>query len=108
MAIVVLLRAFLWTCAHHRIPILNVMFNNRAYHEELNANIQRMATGTTRECSGDTIKVGTGVRRIRLSSFSKIAQGMGMYAEGPIENPGRSCSGDSPPHWRRQSAVSRR
>ncbi len=27
----------LWTSAHHRIPMLNIMHNNRAYHEEVNA-----------------------------------------------------------------------
>ena len=32
----------LWTAAHHRIPLLNVMFNNRAYHTET-MHIQRMA-----------------------------------------------------------------
>ena len=24
----------LWTAAHHKIPLLNIMHNNRAYHEE--------------------------------------------------------------------------
>jgi thiamine pyrophosphate-dependent acetolactate synthase large subunit-like protein len=32
----------LWTAAHHRIPILNVMHNNRAYHQEV-MHLQRMA-----------------------------------------------------------------
>ena len=32
----------LWTAAHHRIPILFVMNNNRAYHEEV-MHLQRMA-----------------------------------------------------------------
>src|SRR3546814_19793816 len=32
----------LWTAAHHGIPILNVMHNNRAYHQEM-MHIQRMA-----------------------------------------------------------------
>ncbi len=34
--------AVLWTAAHHRIPLLSVMHNNRAYHEEL-MHVQRMA-----------------------------------------------------------------
>src|SRR3712207_8059340 len=25
----------LWTAAHHRIPLLSVMHNNRAYHQEV-------------------------------------------------------------------------
>ena len=32
----------LWTAAHHRIPFLSVMYNNRAYHQEV-MHIQRMA-----------------------------------------------------------------
>ena len=32
----------LWTAAHHRIPLLSVMHNNRAYHQEV-MHIQRMA-----------------------------------------------------------------
>ena len=32
----------LWTAAHHRIPLLAVMHNNRAYHQEV-MHIQRMA-----------------------------------------------------------------
>ncbi len=33
----------LWTAAHHKIPLLSVMHNNRAYHQEL-MHVQRMAT----------------------------------------------------------------
>ena len=32
----------LWTAAHHQIPLLSVMHNNRAYHQEV-MHIQRMA-----------------------------------------------------------------
>ena len=32
----------LWTAAHHKIPLLTVMHNNRAYHQEV-MHIQRMA-----------------------------------------------------------------
>ena len=31
----------LWTSAHHRIPLLSVMHNNRAYHQEV-MHVQRM------------------------------------------------------------------
>ena len=31
----------LWTAAHHRIPLLSVMHNNRAYHMEV-MHVQRM------------------------------------------------------------------
>ena len=91
----------LWTCAHHRIPILNVMFNNRAYHEEL-MHIQRMANRHNRGIAGSTINVGT-VFDDPFIDFSKLAQSMGVYGEGPIENPS-----DLAPAIRRAIAVVKR
>ncbi|XUW93872.1 thiamine pyrophosphate-dependent enzyme (plasmid) [Burkholderia sp. M6-3] len=32
----------LWTAAHHKLPLLTVMHNNRAYHQE-SMHVQRMA-----------------------------------------------------------------
>ncbi len=70
----------LWTAAHHRIPLLTVMHNNRAYHQEV-MHLQRMANrherGITRAHIGTTIDNPN-------VDFAKIAQGMGVYAEGPI------------------------
>jgi acetolactate synthase-1/2/3 large subunit len=72
-----------WTAAHHRIPLLAVMHNNRAYHQEV-MHIQRMASrhdrGITRAHIGTTIDNPN-------VDYAKIAQGMGVYAEGPIERP---------------------
>ena len=49
----------LWTMAHHRIPLLSVMQNNRAYHQEV-MHIQRMANrhnrGVTRAGIGTTLQ----------------------------------------------------
>jgi acetolactate synthase-1/2/3 large subunit len=73
----------LWTAAHHEIPILNVMHNNRAYHQET-MHIQRMANrhnrGITRAGIGTTLE-GPGI------DFAKLAQSMGVHAEGPISDP---------------------
>jgi thiamine pyrophosphate-dependent acetolactate synthase large subunit-like protein len=73
----------LWTAAHHKIPLLSVMHNNRAYHQEV-MHLQRMANrhnrGVTRAHIGTTIDNPN-------VDFAKIAQGMGVYAEGPITNP---------------------
>src|SRR3954468_4320592 len=48
----------LWTAAHHQIPLLSVMHNNRAYHQEV-MHIQRMANrhqrGVTSAGIGTTI-----------------------------------------------------
>jgi thiamine pyrophosphate-dependent acetolactate synthase large subunit-like protein len=72
-----------WTAAHHRIPLLAVMHNNRAYHQEL-MHVQRMANrhnrGITRAHIGTTIEDPN-------VDFAKIAQGMGVHAQGPITNP---------------------
>src|SRR4029077_18167694 len=73
----------LWTSAHHRIPMLSVMHNNRAYHQEV-MHLQRMADrhqrGITRASIGATI----GDPNI---DYAKVAQGLGLYAEGRISNP---------------------
>ena len=72
-----------WTAAHHRIPVLTVMHNNRSYHQEV-MHLQRMANrhqrGATRAHIGTTIDDPN-------VDYAKIAQGMGMYGEGPITNP---------------------
>ena len=72
-----------WTAAHHRIPLLAVMHNNRAYHQEV-MHVQRMANrhnrGITRAHIGTTIEDPN-------IDFAKIAQGMGVHAQGPITNP---------------------
>jgi acetolactate synthase-1/2/3 large subunit len=75
--------AVLWTAAHHRIPLLSVMHNNRAYHEEL-MHVQRMANRHSRGI--DRAGIGTTFEDPHLD-FAKLAQSMGVYAEGPIDNP---------------------
>ena len=89
----------LWTAAHHRIPLLSVMHNNRAYHEEL-MHVQRMADrhnrGIDRAGIGCTFTDPT-------MDFAKLAQSMGVYAEGPIDNPK-----DLGPALRRAIAVVKR
>jgi acetolactate synthase-1/2/3 large subunit len=73
----------LWTAAHHRIPILNVMHNNRAYHQEL-MHLQRMACRHSRGLE----QVGIGVKIENPNiDYAKMAASMGVYAEGPITNP---------------------
>ena len=72
-----------WTAAHHRIPLLTVMHNNRSYHQEV-MHLQRMGNqhnrGVTRAHIGTTITDPN-------VDFAKIAQGMGVHAQGPITNP---------------------
>lgn len=73
----------LWTAAHHRIPLLAVMRNNRAYHQEV-MHIQRMADRHQRGI--DRAGIGTTITDPNID-YAKIAQGMGWHAEGPIDNP---------------------
>jgi len=73
----------LWTMAHHRIPLLSVMQNNRAYHQEL-MHVQRMACRHNRGI--DRATIGTTLQDPNID-YAKVAQGMGVYAEGPITDP---------------------
>jgi acetolactate synthase-1/2/3 large subunit len=73
----------LWTAAHHRIPMLSVLHNNRAYHQEV-MHVQRMANRRQRDVS--TAHIGTTLWDPYLD-YAKLAQGMGLYAEGPISDP---------------------
>jgi acetolactate synthase-1/2/3 large subunit len=76
----------LWTATHHRIPMLFVMQNNRAYHQEV-MHLQRMANRRQRGMQ----LAGTGLPGSTLTDpnidFAQLARSMGAYAEGPISNP---------------------
>ncbi len=73
----------LWTAAHHRIPLLSVMHNNRAYHQEV-MHIQRMANRHQRGIANAGI--GTRIEDPNID-FAAIARGMGVHGEGPITDP---------------------
>ena len=73
----------LWTAAHHRIPLLSVMHNNRAYHQEV-MQVQIMADRHSRGV--DRVKIGTAIDDPGID-YAKLAQGLGLYAEGPISDP---------------------
>jgi acetolactate synthase-1/2/3 large subunit len=74
----------LWVAAKHRIPLLVVMYNNRAYYNDWEHQI-RMAKLR-----------GTPVERAHIGmdmddpapDFASLARSMGWYAEGPIDKPG--------------------
>jgi acetolactate synthase-1/2/3 large subunit len=73
----------LWTAAHHRIPLLMVMRNNRCYHQEL-MEVQRMCNRMNRGI--EKAHIGNDINDPNID-YAKLAQGFGVYAEGPIENP---------------------
>jgi acetolactate synthase-1/2/3 large subunit len=73
----------LWTSAHHRIPLLTVMHNNRAYHQEI-MHLQRMANRHQRGIT--TAEVGTTLKNPNID-YAAMARSMGVYGEGPITDP---------------------
>ncbi len=73
----------LWTAAHHRIPLLILMHNNRAYHQEL-MQIQIMASQHNRGITN------AGIGSVLVDppiDYAKLAESMGMHGEGPIGDP---------------------
>jgi acetolactate synthase-1/2/3 large subunit len=73
----------MWVAAKHKIPMLAVMYNNRAYYNDWEHQI-RMAKLR-----------GTPVERAHIGmdmsdpdpDFASMARAMGWYAEGPIDDP---------------------
>jgi len=74
----------LWTAAHHSAPMLTVMHNNRAYHQEV-MHVQRMASRRQRGLDG-AAKIGN-VFEDPFVDFASLAKSFGVWAEGPIEDP---------------------
>jgi thiamine pyrophosphate-dependent acetolactate synthase large subunit-like protein len=73
----------LWTAAHHQIPLLSVMHNNRAYHQEV-MHIQRMANRHQRGVT--SARIGTTIENPNID-FAGLARSLGVHAEGPIADP---------------------
>jgi len=73
----------LYTLTHHRLPLLIVMCNNRSYYND-EEHQERMALARGRPVENKRIGI-----RIDdpAPDFAKIAQGFGIYAEGPVEDP---------------------
>ena len=73
----------LWTAAKHKIPILIVVHNNRAYFQEY-MHLQVMANRHNRDIH--TAKIGTEIADPNID-YAKMAQSFGLYGEGPIRDP---------------------
>ena len=73
----------LWIAAYHRIPMLAVMFNNRAYYNDWEHQ-ERMARAR-----------GTDIGRAYIGmeidkpapDFAAVARAMGWHGEGPVDDP---------------------
>ena len=77
----------LWTAAKHKIPLLAVMHNNRAWHQEV-MHVQRLSNFRNRVANlgGDLGPVGTSIQNPDIE-YHKLAESMGWWAKGPIKDP---------------------
>ena len=73
----------LWTAAHHKIPMLYILQNNRAYHQEY-MYLVTMAARHGRDV--DKTAIGTTITDPNID-YATIARGMGVYGEGPVTDP---------------------
>jgi acetolactate synthase-1/2/3 large subunit len=73
----------LWTAAHHRIPILYIVHNNRAYHQEY-MYLQAMAARHGRGV--ENAHIGTTITDPNVD-YATVARGFGVHGEGPIVDP---------------------
>ena len=73
----------LWTTAHHKIPLLSVMHNNRGYHQEL-MHVQRVANQHQRGIAN--IHAGLTINDPPID-YATVAKGLGVFSRGPITNP---------------------
>ena len=72
----------LWIAAKYKIPMLVVMFNNRAYYNDWNHQLVLARTRGT-----DPARAHIGMDLYGPDpDFAGLARSMGWYAEGPFEN----------------------
>jgi len=73
----------LWIAAYHRIPMLVVMFNNRAYYNDWEHQ-ERIA----RQRGTDVSRAYIGMELdTPAPDYAAVARALGWYAEGPIDDP---------------------
>ena len=73
----------IWTAAHHNIPLLTIMHNNRAYHQEV-IHVQRV--GNWRDRGVGRASIGTTIENPHIN-FAMMAKSMGVEGIGPIGDP---------------------
>ena len=72
----------LWVTAKHKIPLLVVMYNNRAYYNDWE---HQMRMARARGTPIERANIGMDMRG-PAPDFAGLARSMGWYAEGPIED----------------------
>ena len=73
----------LWVAAKYEIPILIVMFNNRAYYNDWEHQIRLAKQRGTPE---ERAYIGMDIAEPYID-FASLAKSMDVYAEGPFESP---------------------
>jgi thiamine pyrophosphate-dependent acetolactate synthase large subunit-like protein len=73
----------LWTAAHDRLPMLVVMYNNRAYYNDWEHQIRVARHRGTPEANAF---LGMDISD-PAPDFAMLARAFGWYAEGPVEDP---------------------
>jgi len=73
----------LWTAAHHQIPMLNIMHNNRGYHQEV-----MLVTAMAARSNRDVSRAAIGTKLIDPNiDYAQMAKAYGMQGIGPITDP---------------------
>jgi acetolactate synthase-1/2/3 large subunit len=73
----------LWVAAQMKLPMLVVMYNNRAYYNDWNHQIN---VAGERERPAENAWIGQAIND-PPPDFAMMARSMGWYAEGPFERP---------------------
>jgi acetolactate synthase-1/2/3 large subunit len=73
----------IWTGAHHHIPMLIVMYNNRGYWNDWDHQIR---VTKNRQRPLDKAHIGVEIDN-PPPNFAKLAESMGCFGIGPIEDP---------------------
>ena len=72
----------LWTAAHHQIPLLTIIYNNQSFY---NSEQHQGHIAQFRNRPLENAGIGTHLDNPTID-FAKLAEGFGMYSEGPIRN----------------------
>ena len=87
--------AALWSAANLKVPLLVVVHNNRAYHQEA-MHLLRMSNFRGRAQAshpeqGDYAAIGTSIMSPNVD-YAKMAASMGVWSAGPVDDPGKLAS----------------
>ena len=73
----------LWTAAHHNIPLLAIMHNNRSYNNDY---VHQVEVAHHRDRPAENAVIGIDIDSPNVD-FATIAKGFGVHSEGPITEP---------------------